>query len=291
MKLMNDMSSAKIIHPPSWLSQNMQYACVMGSLAYGVSGESSDMDVYGFTIPPKKTVFPHLAGEIAGFGNQKKRFDQWSEHHREWKGKEYDFAIYSIVRFFSLCMDNNPNMVDSLFVPANCIIHSTKIGNIVRENRRLFLHRGCWPKFKGYAYSQLHKISIKTPDHGSKRESEVLEHGYDTKFAYHCVRLLDEVEQILTLGDLDLQRSREHLKAIRRGEVKEAEIREFFSSKEKSLEKAYSDSDLPWGPREPEIRDLLMKCLETHYGELPVEREESAVSALREIAAVCGRFV
>ena len=58
---------------------------------------------------------------------------------------------------------NNPNVLDALFTPATCVLHTTRAGTLVRENRRLFLHRGAWPKFKGYAYSQLHKIAIKQP--------------------------------------------------------------------------------------------------------------------------------
>ena len=55
------------------------------------------------------------------------------------------------------------------------------------------VHRGAWPKFKGYAYSQLHKLAIKEPT--GKRAELVAAHGYATKFAYHVVRLLGEVEQ------------------------------------------------------------------------------------------------
>ena len=33
------------------------------------------------------------------------------------------------------------------------------VGNLVREKRKLFLHKGAWPKFKGYAYSQLPWVS------------------------------------------------------------------------------------------------------------------------------------
>lgn len=58
-------------------------------------------------------------------------------------------------------MENNPNIIDSLFTPISCIIHSTAVGNIVRENRKIFLHKGCWQRFKGYAYGQLHKASNK----------------------------------------------------------------------------------------------------------------------------------
>ena len=79
----------------------------------------------------------------------------------------------------------------------------------MRENRRIFLHKGAWHKFKGYAYSQLHKMEIKSPQEGSRRAELVAEHGFDSKFAYHTVRLLDEVEQILMGGDIDLQRDKE----------------------------------------------------------------------------------
>jgi hypothetical protein len=74
---------------------------------------------------------------------------------------EYDFAVYGVVKYFQLCMDNNPNMIDSLFVPRNCVLHSTEVGEMIRENRRMFLHKGAWHKFKGYAYAQASKIRNK----------------------------------------------------------------------------------------------------------------------------------
>ena len=75
---------------------------------------------------------------------------------------------------------------------------------------------GAWPKFKGYAYSQQHKLANKQPQ--GKRAELVAEHGFDTRFGYHLVRLISEVEQILVEGDIDLRRNNEPLKAIRRGE-------------------------------------------------------------------------
>ena len=59
----------------------------------------------------------------------------------------------------------------------------------MRENRRLFLHKGAWPKFKGYAYSQLHKLAIKSPQ--GKRAELVAEHGYDTQVRLPCRPALD----------------------------------------------------------------------------------------------------
>lgn len=139
------LAEKELIQPPRWLPANVHYETITGSVAYGVSGDASDMDVYGFAIPPKEVVFPHLVGEIAGFGTPiAPRFEQFQKHHinEPDTGRQYDLAIYSIVKFFQLCMENNPNMIDSLFTPRRCVLHSTEIGEMVRSNRRLFLHKG-----------------------------------------------------------------------------------------------------------------------------------------------------
>lgn len=161
--IIDNLYKQKLIHPPKWLLSNCAYMTVMGSQAYGVSSDDSDLDVYGFCVPPKDLVFPHLAGEIPGFGQQIQRFDQWQEHHIKDPNKavEYDFAVFSIVKYFQLCMENNPNMIDSIFTPRHCVIHSTPISEHVRENRRLFLHKGSWHKFKGYAYSMINKMKYR----------------------------------------------------------------------------------------------------------------------------------
>ena len=291
--LLNKLQSQNLIHPPPWFPSTTHYLCLMGSVAYGVAGDDSDSDIYGFCIPPKEMIFPHLNGEIMGFGRQIKRFEQWQEHHiqDENAGKEYDFQIYSIVKYFQLCMENNPNMVDALFVPERCIIHCSAIGNIVRENRRLFLHRGCWHKFRGYSYSQLHKMSTKSPEVGSKREESIKKFGFDVKFAYHVVRLIYEVEQILTTQDLNLESNSEMLKAIRRGEWTEQRIIDFFEQKEKALNKAYEESTLPYSPDEQKIKKLLLECLEHHFGSLDKTYIEPDMykNALLEIQEICNK--
>lgn len=283
------LSDRGLIKPPRWLPANVQYETVMGSVAYGVSSDTSDVDVYGWAIPPKDDIFPHLRGEVPGFGRTQKRFEQFQEHHvrdpdaLSGRGRTYDFTVFGIVKLFALAMENNPNAIDSLFTPTTCVLHSTRVGNLVRENRRLFLHKGAWPKFKGYAYSQLHKLAIKEPK--GKRAELVAAHGYDTKFAYHIVRLLGEVEQILLEGDIDLQRDRERLKAIRRGEWTEARLRQWTADKEADLERAYAASPLPAFPDEDRLKALLLDCLEEHYGSLAgaIVQPDRAVAALRAV--------
>lgn len=293
MSRVQRLYSRGLINPPKFLPDNMAYEVITGSEAYGCSTDSSDIDIQGFCIPPKADVFPHLRGEIIGFGRQKKRFSGWQEHHIEDKESKcsYDFSIYSIVHFFSLCMENNPNMVDLLFVPLRCITHSTQIGNLIRENRRIFLHKGCWHKFKGYSYSQLHKMNSKNPE--GKRKEYRDKYGFDVKFGMHVVRLMLEVEQILAEGDLDLERNREVLKSIRRGEWTKEKVTSFFQDKERILEELYHKSSLPYGPDESKIKELLLECLGIHYGDLdvPIMTEDMAIRTLREVKEIIDRAI
>jgi predicted nucleotidyltransferase len=262
-----NLAKRGLIKPPSY-AIDTQYEVITGSVSYGVSSGSSDLDVVGFCIPSKEIVFPHLAGIVQGFGSHGERFDQFQQHHIEDKEgrKEYDLTVYNIVKFFQLCMENNPNMVDALFVSQRCVLHITKIGQMVRDNRKEFLHKGCFYKFRGYSYSQLHKARIKQPT--GKRKEIVDKLGFDPKFLYHCVRLLDETEQILIEGDLDLERNKEYLKEIRRGEVSLERVEEYFQMREKYLEEVYQKSTLPHSPDEQKIKNLLLSCLEEFYGNL-----------------------
>lgn len=284
MSLRKVVASGAKLHPPAWLPTNLCYETVMGSVAYGVSSDASDVDIYGICLPPKESVFPHLAGEIFGFGTQLQRFEQWQEHHVPALDRVWDFQVFGIVKFFQLAMENNPNVIDSLFTPRRCVLSSTAVGEYIREHRCDFLHKGAWHKFKGYAYSQLNKIRTKTP--GGKRAELVEAHGYDVKFAYHVVRLLLEVEQILVHRDIDLERDREQLKAIRRGEWTLAQLEDWAQDKEKQLEAVYHSSTLPYGPDEALIRSHLLHCLEAHYGDLSsaVAKPDQERQILQQIA-------
>lgn len=290
--LLHRLEKDKLIQPPKWLADNTHYLTVMGSTAYGVSSDMSDMDVYGFAIPPKEIVFPHIAGHILGFGKAPQGFDNWQQHHIKTADKEYDFSVYSIVSYFNLLMQNNPNMVDSLFTPRRCVLHTTAVGELVRENRKMFLHTGSFAKFKGYAYGQLQKVLNQKKSDSPKRQASIDAYGYDVKAGYHVVRLALECEQILIEGDLDLERNREQLKAIRRGEWTAERLTTFFEDKERHLENLAAESKLPKYPDEDAIRNLLLNCLEAHYGNLSstINRVTDLDKVLAEMRAVVDRY-
>lgn len=266
MNIVQKLTKQKIITPPEFLPLNTHLLVTMGSIAYGVGTATSDHDVMGFCIPPKGYLFPNLAGYIPGFGHNPLVFEQYQQHGIRTDKKEYDFSIYSIVKYFELCRQNNPNMIDSLYVAEDCILFCTNIGRMVLDNRSLFLSKEVWRKFRGYAYSQLHALD--STNATGKRADSIAKHGYDLKAAYHTVRLLSEVEQLLEYGDMDLRQDKEVLKSIRKGHWTKEQILQFFDTKTKGLEVLYNQSKLPTRPDEARLRQLLIDCLEAHYGNL-----------------------
>lgn len=259
-----------LIDPPDFVVYNLLYEVIMGSMSYGVSTDRSDMDIYGITVPRRTTVFPHETGNyITHFDSIPKNFKVYQKHHVKSKdGKqEFDFCVTSIIDFFKKCMNGTPNMIDSLYVKRRFVTYTSQIGELIRENRKLFLSKKLWHSFKGYAYSQLNKMEIKEPNPDGKRFWMYEKFGYDVKFAYNVVRLIDEIEQILIEEDLDLQRSRRKLIYIRNGGWTKAEVINYFETKEMILEKVHHDSKLPHKPRIEEIRALLMKCLSMFFAD------------------------
>lgn len=332
---------------PSFIADNTHYLALMGSVAYGCSTDYSDMDVYGWCIPPKEYIFPHLAGHIRGFGREPQNFATWQRHHilDDQKKRSYDLSMYGIVKYFQLITENNPNMIDSLFVSPNCVLHCSEAANMLRENRHLFLHKGCWHKFKGYAFSQLNKCKTRETEpildkilefeskhnlnHNGDFETNMAElvilgapaqsvaeytrlfdklkaakkraintkiYGFDVKFAYHVVRLVSEAEEILTDHTLTLDKydRREMLKDIRAGNWTFQQIRDYFVSKEKELDKLYQSSTLRHSPDESAIKQLLLNILESHYGSLEkavVVSDDVALSnALKDISATVAKY-
>jgi len=252
--------------PPPFTLTGLQFECVMGSRSYGTSNESSDWDMVGWCIPPEPYLYPGLHGEIVGFGTQLPRFEQYQQQKVFIGDVEHDITIYGIAKYMNLCMQNNPNIIETLFSTDEKTNFETEIAKTLRANVHLFVHKGAWHRFKGYAYSQLDKMDKMDPKAGSKRKALVEKYGFDTKFGAHVVRLLFEIEELLNTGRITLDRNAKVISEVRHGEWSVDRIRKHFHAKEIELQGLYETTDLQWGPDEKGIKQLLIDILEQHYG-------------------------
>lgn len=273
MKIKNIVSVADYLETakdkPLWMDKNsIHYEGINGSWAYGNATEKSDFDIYGFCIPPAEVIFPHLRGNIPGFDENDKKFEQYNLQNVLIKNKECDFSIYNIAKYFYLCSNCNPNMIDSLFIPEECIINTSEIGKLVISNKEIFLSKKAYHTFSGYASSQKNKILHKKNTKG-KRTEIIEKFGWDTKFGSHLIRLLLECKEIFQEGTLTLNKNALEISKIREGFYTEKEILEWSDNLQKELDELYiSSKKIPDRIRHQDIKNLLIKCLEDAYGSL-----------------------
>lgn len=126
-----------------------------------------------------------------------------------------------------------------------------------------------------------------------KRADTIAKHGFDTKFAMHCVRLALECEQLLLTGELQLDKDSQMLLSIRRGDWSLEDIQKWWVEKEIALETAYTNCKaLPHKPNEQKIKELLLSCIEMHYGTLgaAIVRVPQMESLLTDLSALMDKY-
>ena len=128
---------------------------VTGSHLYGTATETSDKDYVGVFLPD----IPY----ILGF----KRVEEvdFSIKDKDVNGKNTERALdrkfYEFRKFIALAKDNNPNVLETLFVNEENIVFINDVGRELLSMRHSFLHKGLKQRFVGYAIAQRHKMVIK----------------------------------------------------------------------------------------------------------------------------------
>jgi len=74
------------------------------------------------------------------------------------KLEEFDSEMYEIQKFFFEAGRNNPNYMDLLFGDKETLIGSSAKGDLILNNKNIFLSNKIAESFSGYAESQLHRI-------------------------------------------------------------------------------------------------------------------------------------
>jgi len=112
------------------------FEVVSGSKAFGLDTPTSDTDIKGvFYMPQDKFLGLEYIPQIANETN--------------------DFVYYEIGRYIELLLKNNPNILEILASPEDCILYKHPImENLKLEN---FLSKLCKETFAGYALTQIKK--------------------------------------------------------------------------------------------------------------------------------------
>ena len=181
---------------------------------------------------------------------------------------KHDVEVHEIRRFMNLLLKSNPNVIGMLWLKPHLYIKRTEAGNRLIENRHLFSSKRIYHSFTGYAHAQLHKMTHMNfaGYMGDKRKSLVLKHGYDTKNAAHCLRLLKMGIEFLNTGELHVWREdADKYLAIKRGEWELDQVKSEASRLFKLADEALARTHLPAQPDYDAAEKL---CVEIMWGYL-----------------------
>ncbi len=110
--------------------------CISGSRAYGLHTPQSDTDLKGVFVLPKQKFYG-------------------LEYTEQANNETNDEVYYELKRFVDLLVKNNPNILELLNTPVDCIRHRHPVMDLLKPE--LFLSKLCRQTFAGYAQSQIKK--------------------------------------------------------------------------------------------------------------------------------------
>ena len=175
----------------------------VGSHLYGTSTPESDEDFVGIFVPD--------AEYLLGLKSIEKGEVDLGVKSKNAEGKNtkdaVDFKAYTLEKFAKLALDNNPNILETLFVNPDNIMFANDVGYKLLNLRYEFLSKRIKHRFLGYAFSQKHKMVIKLENYEKLVEAiDYIDHNTDKQFLLDIehhpifVRKKDHV----TIGDVNM---------------------------------------------------------------------------------------
>ncbi|MGV3773862.1 MAG: DNA polymerase beta superfamily protein [Verrucomicrobiales bacterium] len=196
------------------------YQCVVGSQAFGLSGEDSDVDRRGIYLPP-----PELHWSLYGVPEQI-------------ENNPTQEAYWELQKFLIMALKANPNILECLHTPL--VEHATSLTQELLAERQRLLSKLIYQTYNGYVMSQFKKLEADLRTHGEIK----------WKHAMHLMRLLLSGISVLREGQLRvrLDEHRDALLHIKRGEQPWPEVNAWRLRLHKDFDQAFANTSLPERP-------------------------------------------
>jgi uncharacterized protein len=214
------------------LSDCVIYRCIVGSRAYGLDHEESDIDRRGAYLPPAEAHW-----SLFGVPEQL-------------ENKDTQECYWEFQKFVLLALKANPNVLECLYTPL--VEKVAPIGQEMLEQRAIFLSKLVYQTYNNYVLSQFKKMEQDLRTGGKVRP----------KHAMHLVRLMLSGITVLREGyvPVRVEAHRDRLLAIRNGEIHWDEVNAWRLALHAEMDRAYADSVLPDRPDYRAANDLVLRA-------------------------------
>jgi uncharacterized protein len=202
------------------LHQYIIYRCVVGSRAYGLDVDESDVDRRGIYLPPA-----HLHWSLYGMPEQIEDTDTQE-------------CYWELQKFLVLALKANPNILECLYTPL--VEHANATAQELLRGREVFLSKLVYQTYNGYVLSQFRKLEQDLRTKGELKWKHVM----------HLIRLLLSGITILLEHSVPVEvgEHRDLLMAIRSGESTWDEVNRWRLELHSKFDKAFERTTLPERP-------------------------------------------
>ncbi|MFK5924779.1 MAG: nucleotidyltransferase domain-containing protein [Verrucomicrobiota bacterium] len=115
------------------------FECLSGSHSYALNTPESDEDIKGLFVLPG-IAYLSLDAPVCQLADAKN-----------------DVVYYSLLRFLGLALSANPNIIELLYMPDDCVRKSTRHFEKLQQQRDLFITKKAYDSHVGYAQAQIKK--------------------------------------------------------------------------------------------------------------------------------------
>jgi uncharacterized protein len=212
------------------LEQFIIFRCIVGSQAYGLGRETSDIDRRGIYLPPA-----HLQWSLYGVPEQL-------------ENPALEECYWELKKFIVLALKANPNILECLFTPL--VEQSSEIADELLASRQIFLSKLVYQTYSGYVMSQFKKLEQDLRTRGEIK----------WKHAMHLIRLLIQGIGILRNADVPVRISehRTSLLGIRDGRMSWSEVNTWRLLLHREFDEAFAVTALPDMPNYEDANRLLV---------------------------------
>lgn len=180
----------------NWLEDRIILKVYKGSCSYGTNHDNSDVDIGGICIPPNQYLYGYYSFEQYESKNYI-HFPSYKE-----TGQPADAVIYGLHKFVKLAFDCNPNIIETLFTDPIHILYCSRLGNMLLENRKLFLTKKAKFTFGGYAFTQMKRLTNKLPMEETKSRQLKLEQK-ENHLKVRAIKIQHRLTQLFLLESLN----------------------------------------------------------------------------------------
>ncbi|WP_134149034.1 nucleotidyltransferase domain-containing protein [Mycobacteroides salmoniphilum] len=231
----------------------------VGSGLHGVTTGADDRDEMGICVEPPEAVIGLEKFEQYIFRTQ-------PDGVRSGAG-DLDLIVYSLRKWTKLAADGNPSVLLMLWIPDVELVAKTEMGAELQASSDLFVTKQAGRKFLGYLNSQREGLEG-THNRHTNRPELIAKYGFDTKYAYHALRLGIQGIELMTQGSVPLpmtDSNRRELLKVRKGEVTLDVVKDQLNEITTDLESVIAGSGWPDTPDWGRINRWLVDRYEQHW--------------------------